>query len=42
MENKKLSEDQLNEVSGGKTTLDETALETVTGGVSKPKMDQQQ
>ena len=41
MENKKLSEDQLNEVSGGKTTLDEKALETVTGGVSKPRVDEQ-
>lgn len=41
MENKKLSEDQLNEVSGGKAALDETALENVTGGVSKPKNDEQ-
>lgn len=41
MENKKLSEDQLDEVSGGKINLDETALETVTGGVSRPKFDEQ-
>lgn len=40
MENKKLSEDQLNEVSGGKI-LDEAALETVSGGVSRPKIDEQ-
>lgn len=36
MENKKLNEDQLNEVTGGKAPLDEEKLMEVTGGV-KPQ-----
>ena len=35
MENKKLNEDQLNEVTGG-IELDENRLNDVTGGVKKP------
>lgn len=42
MENKKLSEDQLNEVTGGKAPLDDTSLDTITGGVVKPKVEEQQ
>jgi bacteriocin-like protein len=36
MENKKLNEDQLNEVTGGMAPLDEEKLMEVTGGV-KPQ-----
>ena len=39
MENKKLNEDQLNEVNGGVAPLDEVKLDEVTGGV-KPFEDQ--
>lgn len=38
MENKKLNEDQLNEVNGGVAPLDENRLNEVTGGV-KPQED---
>ena len=36
MENKKLSEDQLDEVTGGKK-LEEGSLDAISGGVKKPE-----